>query len=129
MEVVEVLARKGKHNVMIVGEAGTGKTKMVEDLACRLADGSFGEILEQRRILELNLSAMMSGTQYRGSFEEKVFALLEELHRSHDTILFIDEVHLMMGAGATDGGSMDLANLLKPALGRGELRGIGATTL
>ncbi len=71
----------------------------------------------------------MSGTQYRGSFEEKVFALLEELHRSHDTILFIDEVHLMMGAGATDNGSMDLANLLKPALGRGELRCIGATTL
>ncbi len=129
MEVIEVLARKGKHNVMLVGEAGTGKTKIVEDLACRLADGSFGDILEQRRILELDLPAMMSGTQYRGSFEEKVFALIEELHRSHDTILFIDEVHLMMGAGATDGDSMDLANLLKPALGRGELRCIGATTL
>ncbi len=129
MEVVEVLARKGKHNVILVGETGTGKTKIVEDLACRLADGSFGDVLEQRRILELDLSAMMSGTQYRGSFEEKVFALIEELHRSHDTILFIDEVHLMMCAGATDNGSMDLANLLKPALGRGKLRCIGATTL
>ena len=129
MELVEVLARKGKHNVMLVGEAGTGKTKIVEHLACQLAKGAFDGIVEQTRILELNLAAMMSGTQHRGSFEEKVFALLEELHRSHDTILFIDEVHLMMGAGATDGDSLDLANLLKPALGRGELRCIGATTL
>lgn len=127
--IAEILARKGKHNVMLVGEPGTGKTKIIEGLACKLAEGAFDGVIQQTRILELNISAMMSGTQYRGSFEEKVFAMLEELHHSDDTILFIDEVHLIMGAGATGDDSMDLGNLLKPALGRGELRCIGATTL
>jgi len=129
MQLVEILMRKGKHNAILVGEAGTGKTKIVEGLACQMVAGALREILPQTRILELNVAAMMSGTEYRGKFEAKVFALLEELHRSHDTILFIDEIHLIMGSGATDGSNLDLANLLKPALGRGELRCIGATTL
>ncbi len=129
MQIVEILARKGKHNVILVGEAGTGKTKIVEGLAERMAAGALREVLDQTRILELNLAAMMSGTEYRGRFEAKVFALIEELQRAKDTILFIDEIHLMMGAGATEGDSMDLANMLKPALSRGELRCIGATTL
>jgi ATP-dependent Clp protease ATP-binding subunit ClpC len=129
MQLVEILVRKGKHNAILVGEAGTGKTKIVEGLACRMVSGALREVLPQTRILELNIAAMISGTEYRGKFEAKVFALLEELHRSHDTILFIDEIHLMMGSGATEGGGMDLANLLKPALGRGELRCVGATTL
>lgn len=129
MELVEISARQGKSNVILVGEAGTGKTKIVEDLACRMASGGFKGIIDQSRILELNISALMSGTQYRGGFEEKVIELLRELEGSKDTILFIDEIHMIMGAGATDGDSVDLANLLKPALGRGELRVIGATTL
>ncbi len=129
MQIVEILARKGKHNAILVGEAGTGKTAIVEALADRMARGQMREVLSQTRILELNLAAMMSGTEYRGRFEAKVFALIEELHRAKDTILFIDEIHLMMGAGSTESDSMDLANMLKPALSRGELRCIGATTL
>lgn len=129
MEVVEVLARKGKHNVILVGEAGVGKTKIVEGLALEAAAGKLEAALGARRILELNVAGLMSGTQYRGAFEDKVLALLRELEAARDTVLFIDEVHLIMGAGSTEGDGMDLANLLKPALGRGELRCIGATTL
>lgn len=129
MQLVEILVRKGKHNAILIGEAGTGKTKIVEGLACQMVSGGLREVLPQTRILELNVAAMMTGTEYRGKFEAKVFALLEELHRAHDTILFIDEIHLIMGSGATEGSNLDLANLLKPALGRGELRCVGATTL
>ncbi len=129
MELVEINARKSKNNVILVGEAGTGKTKIVEDFAYRLAKGRFEGVIEQTRILELNVSALMAGTQYRGGFEEKIMTLLHELENRPDTILFIDEIHLIMGAGATDGDSVDLANLLKPALGRGDIRCIGATTL
>jgi ATP-dependent Clp protease ATP-binding subunit ClpC len=129
MELVEISARQGKSNVIIVGEAGTGKTKIVEDLACKFVAGDFEGVIEQNRILELNISALMSGTQYRGGFEEKIMALLKELEGRKDTILFIDEIHMIMGAGATDGDSVDLANLLKPALERGEISVIGATTL
>jgi ATP-dependent Clp protease ATP-binding subunit ClpC len=129
MEMIEVLARQNKNNLILVGEAGTGKTRIVEDLACRCANGQLANLVGQSRILELNLSALMSGTQYRGGVEEKLTALIDELKRDQETILFIDEIHLIMGAGATDGDGMDLANLLKPALGRGEIRCIGATTL
>lgn len=128
-EMLEILARKGKHNVIIVGEAGVGKTKVIEGLAVYAAKGKLGEEYTRKKIIELNLPALMSGTQYRGAFEEKVLALLAELEKSPDTILFIDEIHMIMGAGSTDGDGMDLANLLKPALGRGDLRCIGATTL
>jgi ATP-dependent Clp protease ATP-binding subunit ClpC len=129
MEMIEVLARQNKNNLILVGEAGTGKTRIVEDLACRCANGQLASLVGQSRILELNISALMSGTQYRGGVEEKLIALIDELKRDQETILFIDEIHLIMGAGATDGDGMDLANLLKPALGRGEIRCIGATTL
>ncbi len=128
-EILQVLARKGKNNVMLVGEAGVGKTQIVEGLAVATVEEGLGGVLHGKRILELSLGALMSGTQYRGAFEEKMLALLEELKQSPDTILFIDEVHLIMGAGSTDGDSMDVANLLKPALARGEIRCIGATTL
>ena len=128
-QILEVLTRKNKNNVILVGEAGTGKTHIVEGLALALVSGKTSGILEGFRILELSMAALTAGTQYRGAFEERIQALLEELKQSEDVILFIDEVHLIMGAGATDGSSTDLANLLKPALARGELRCIGATTV
>ena len=127
-EILQVLARKGKNNVILVGEAGVGKTQIVEGLALAALEGGMGGLLAGDRILELNIAALLSGTQYRGAFEEKLLALLEQLKQSKDIILFIDEIHLIMGAGATEGGSMDVANLLKPALARGEIRCIGATT-
>lgn len=128
-EILQILARKGKNNVMLLGEAGVGKTQIIEGMALAGAQGAMGGMLSNYRFLELNIGALMSGTQYRGAFEEKVLALIEQLKRSPEIVLFIDEVHLIMGAGSTDGDSMDVANLLKPALARGELRCIGATTL
>ncbi len=127
-DVVQVLSRKEKSNVVIVGEAGVGKTKLVEGIAIGMADGSLSHLLRATRILELNVATLLAGTAYRGAFEKKIVALLDGLERSQDTILFIDEIHLIMGAGATDGDAMDLANILKPALGRGRIRCIGATT-
>ncbi len=128
-EVLEICARKGKNNVILVGEAGVGKTRIAEGLAYYSArPTSPGGILEGARILELNLAALMAGTQYRGAFEERMLKLLDELRSSSKNILFIDEIHLIMGAGATEGGGVDAANLLKPALARGEIRCIGATT-
>lgn len=127
--VLEVMARKNKNNVILVGEAGVGKTQIVEGLALTAAGCDAGPILCDARIVELNFAALMSGTQYRGSFEEKILGLIEELKKDPNLILFIDEIHLIMGAGATDSGSPDLANLFKPVLARGEIRCIGATTL
>jgi ATP-dependent Clp protease ATP-binding subunit ClpC len=129
MEVLEVLARKGKSSAILVGEAGVGKTKIVEGLALRAAVERDGGLLAGKRVLELNLSSLMAGTQYRGAFEQRVGALIKELENDENVILFIDEIHLIMGAGSTDGGGMDLANLLKPTLSRGRIKCIGATTL
>ncbi|MBI3119494.1 MAG: ATP-dependent Clp protease ATP-binding subunit, partial [Candidatus Hydrogenedentes bacterium] len=126
LQVLQVLTRKTKNNVMLVGEAGVGKTQLVEGLALAMARCTSGPRYE---VLELNLAALMAGTQYRGAFEEKLLGLIENLKRSPDTVLFIDEVHVIMGAGSTDGDSMDFANLLKPVLARGEIRCIGATTV
>jgi ATP-dependent Clp protease ATP-binding subunit ClpC len=128
-EVLQILSRKTKNNVMLVGEAGVGKTQVVEGLALMLAKRGEELGLPDFRIVELNVAALMTGTQYRGSFEEKVLALIEQVKQSENCVLFIDEVHLIMGAGATDGDGMDLANLLKPELARGEFKVIGATTL
>ncbi|NIA12919.1 MAG: AAA domain-containing protein [Nitrospiraceae bacterium] len=128
-EILQILTRKNKNNAILVGEAGVGKTQIVEGLALASVRNGLGGVLGGFRILELSLGALMTGTQYRGAFEEKILAMLEELKRSKNVILFIDEIHLIMGAGATDGDSMDAANLLKPALARGEIRVIGATTL
>lgn len=126
--IVEVLTRRSKNNAILVGDAGTGKTRIIEGLAKLIVEGKTGGILANSRILELNLAALTAGTQYRGAFEERITALLDELRQSPDTILFIDEIHLIMQTGSTEGSAMDLANLLKPALARGELRCIGATT-
>ena len=128
-EILQILARQSKNNVIIVGEAGVGKTQLVEGLALKIAHGEVEGLIPKFHVLELSVAALMAGTQYRGAFEEKLLALLEELRHSKDTLLFIDEIHLIMGAGSTDGDSMDVANLLKPPLARGEIRCIGATTL
>ena len=128
-QILEVLHRKNKNNVIIVGEAGVGKTQVVEGLAVALAEGEFRGMDDDYRFVELSLTALMAGTQYRGQFEEKVMALLEELKKRPNLVLFIDEIHLIMGSGSTEGGSVDFANLLKPALARGEIRCVGATTL
>ncbi|MCC6144185.1 MAG: ATP-dependent Clp protease ATP-binding subunit [Candidatus Hydrogenedentes bacterium] len=130
-EILQIFTRKTKNNVILVGDAGVGKTQLVEGLARELerTGSQARELLPNYRILELNLAALMAGTQYRGAFEERLLKLLDELKLSPNTILFIDEIHLIMGAGATEGDTMDLANLLKPALARGEIRCIGATTL
>ncbi len=128
-EILQILSRKSKNNVMIVGEAGVGKTQIAEGIACYMVQNEQNSsAMPSFRILELNIAALMSGTQYRGAFEEKVLALLEQLKSANDIVLFIDEAHLIMGAGATEGDGMDMANLLKPALARGEIRCIGATT-
>ena len=128
-EILQILTRKTKNNAMLVGEAGVGKTQIVEGLALRLAREGKKSALPPFRIIELNVAALMTGTQYRGAFEEKVLALINLVKSSENCVLFIDEVHLIMGAGATDGDGMDLANLLKPELSRGEFRCIGATTI
>lgn len=129
LTIFQILARKTKNNVMILGEAGVGKSQLVEGLALRMSRGTAIEGMPRLRILELSIAALMAGTQYRGVFEEKVMALIDALKGRDDVALFIDEVHLIMGAGSTQGDGMDLANLLKPALARGEIRCIGATTL
>ena len=129
LTIFQILARKTKNNVMIVGEAGVGKTQLVEGLARRMVRGDATDGVPRLRILELSIAALMAGTQYRGVFEEKVLGLINVLKGRDDVALFIDEVHLIMGAGSTQGDGMDLANLLKPALARGDIRCIGATTL
>lgn len=129
LEILQILTRKTKNNAILVGDAGVGKTQIVEGLALRLARDGRQTDLPPFRIVELNVASLMAGTQYRGAFEEKVLALIEQAKRSEHLVVFIDEVHLIFGAGATQGDSLDLANLLKPALARGEFRCIGATTL
>jgi ATP-dependent Clp protease ATP-binding subunit ClpC len=129
VSVLQILTRKNKNNAMLVGEAGVGKTQLVEGLALKLHEQAFGDAVPPFQIYELSISALMTGTAYRGAFEEKVLSLIEGLKRNPNAVLFIDEVHLIMGAGATDGDAMDMANLLKPVLARGEIRVIGATTL
>jgi ATP-dependent Clp protease ATP-binding subunit ClpC len=129
VSILQILTRKNKNNAMLVGEAGVGKTQLVEGLALKLAENKFGDAVPPFKVYELSISALMTGTAYRGAFEEKVLNLIEGLKRDPNAVLFIDEVHLIMGAGATDGDAMDMANLLKPVLARGEIRVIGATTL
>lgn len=127
-DLIQILSRKTKCNGALVGEPGVGKTQIIDGLAQMIADGNVPEDLKGVEILSLNMGAFTAGTKYRGEFEERVENLLSELKGRDDVILFIDEIHTIMGAGATGGGSLDMSNMLKPALSRGEIRVIGATT-
>jgi ATP-dependent Clp protease ATP-binding subunit ClpB len=126
-QVIEVLTRRTKNNPVLIGEAGVGKTAIVEGLAQRIVKGEVPESLKCKRILSLDMGALIAGTRYRGDFEERIKNLLEELKANPNVILFIDEIHTIMGAGRAEGAT-DAANLLKPALARGEIQVIGATT-
>ena len=126
--VIQILARRKKNNPILIGEAGVGKSAIVEGLALHIATGRVPHTIRNKRLFSLDVTSLVAGTKYRGEFEERMQQLLDELHNAHDTIIFIDEIHTIVGAGATQG-SLDTANILKPALARGELQTIGATTL
>jgi ATP-dependent Clp protease ATP-binding subunit ClpC len=125
--VIQILARRTKNNPALIGEPGVGKTAIVEGLAQRIIDGYVPDVLMNKRVLQLDVGSLVAGTMYRGQFEERLKRVIEEL-KSSDSILFIDEVHMLVGAGSA-GSAVDAANILKPALARGELQCIGATTL
>ncbi len=124
---MQILSRRTKNNPVLLGEAGVGKTAIVEGFAQRVVDGNVPEILMDKRIVVLDLAMMVAGTKYRGQFEERIKALMNEVRRTKNTILFIDELHTLVGAGGAEG-AIDAANVLKPALSRGEIQCIGATT-
>jgi len=126
--VMEVLSRRTKNNPVLLGEAGVGKTAIVEGLAQQIEDGNVPEVLRERRIVVLDLALMVAGTKYRGQFEERIKAVMNEVRRAENIILFIDELHTLVGAGGAEG-AIDASNVLKPALSRGEIQCIGATTL
>jgi ATP-dependent Clp protease ATP-binding subunit ClpB len=126
--VVQVLSRRTKNNPVLIGEAGVGKTAIIEGLAQRIANGDVPQSLKEKQLMALDMGALVAGTKYRGEFEDRLKALLKEIKESAQIILFIDELHTIVGAGAAEG-AVDASNMLKPALARGELRCIGATTL
>ena len=126
--VIETLARRRKNNPVLVGDPGVGKTAIVEGLALAIHEGKVPEILADAKIFALDMGAMLAGTKYRGDFEERIKAVIEAVIAEPKGILFIDEIHTIVGAGATSGGSLDASNLLKPALSSGQLRCIGSTT-
>ena len=126
--VIQILSRRTKNNPVLIGEPGVGKTAIAEGLAQRIVNGSVPEILRNKRIISLSISSMLAGAKYRGEFEERLKKAIDEVQQHDDMIIFIDEIHTLVGAGATEG-AMDAANILKPALARGEFQVIGATTL
>jgi ATP-dependent Clp protease ATP-binding subunit ClpC len=126
--VIQVLCRRTKNNPVLLGEAGVGKTAIVEGLAQEIARGNVPEILREKRVITLDLALMVAGTKYRGQFEERIKAVMDEIRRAKNIILFIDELHTIVGAGSAEG-TMDASNIIKPALSRGEMQCIGATTL
>jgi len=126
--VIQILCRRTKNNPVLIGEAGVGKTAIVEGLAQEIASGNVPELLTDRKVITLDLALMVAGTKYRGQFEERIKAVMDEIKRARNIILFIDELHTIVGAGAAEG-AMDASNIFKPALSRGELQCVGATTL
>jgi ATP-dependent Clp protease ATP-binding subunit ClpC len=126
--VIQILCRRTKNNPVLLGEAGVGKTAIVEGLAQEIARGNVPEILREKRVITLDLALMVAGTKYRGQFEERIKAVMDEIRRARNIILFIDELHTIVGAGSAEG-TMDASNIIKPALSRGEMQCIGATTL
>ncbi|MBN2382912.1 ATP-dependent Clp protease ATP-binding subunit [bacterium] len=126
--VIQILCRRTKNNPVLIGEPGVGKTAIVEGLAQRIINHEVPELLFDQRLVSLDLAALVAGTKYRGQFEERLQAVIKELRNAHDIIIFIDELHTLVGAGAAEG-SIDASNMLKPALSRGEIQCIGATTL
>ena len=126
--VMQTLCRRKKNNPLLVGEPGVGKTAIAEGLALKISQGEVPEVLKNAKIFALEMGALVAGTKYRGDFEKRLKGIIAELGTIENAILFVDEIHTMVGAGATSGGSMDASNLLKPALARGELKCIGATT-
>jgi ATP-dependent Clp protease ATP-binding subunit ClpC len=126
--VIQILCRRTKNNPVLIGEAGVGKTAIVEGLAQEIANGNVPELLRDRKVITLDLALMVAGTKYRGQFEERIKAVMDEIRKSKNVILFIDELHTIVGAGSAEG-TMDASNIIKPALSRAELQCIGATTL
>src|SRR5690242_17745619 len=126
--VIQILCRRTKNNPVLLGEAGVGKTAIVEGLAQEIAQGNVPELLREKRVITLDLALMVAGTKYRGQFEERIKAVMDEIRRSKNVILFIDELHTIVGAGSAEG-AMDASNIIKPALSRGELQCVGATTM
>lgn len=127
--IIEILSRRKKNNPVLIGEPGVGKSAVVEGLAQAIVEGNVPEQLKNKTVFSLNMANLLAGTKYRGDFEERLKKAIDYLNERGDIILFIDEIHTIVGAGSTDGGSMDAANILKPQLARGELQTIGATTL
>src|SRR5438046_4730014 len=126
--VIEVLCRRRQNNPVLIGDAGVGKTAIAEGLAQEIANGNVPELLRDKRVVTLDLALMVAGTKYRGQFEERIKAVMDEIRRSKNVILFIDELHTIVGAGSAEG-AMDASNIIKPALSRGELQCVGATTM
>ncbi|MEW5907713.1 MAG: AAA family ATPase [Patescibacteria group bacterium] len=126
--IMQILSRRTKNNPILIGEAGVGKTAIVEGLARRIAQGDVPESLREKELISLDLGALVAGTKYRGEFEERLKAVLKEIEKSSNIIIFIDEIHTLVGAGAAEG-AIDASNMLKPALSKGELHAVGATTL
>ncbi len=126
--VIQILCRRTKNNPVLIGEAGVGKTAIVEGLAQEISIGNVPEILREKKVITLDLALMVAGTKYRGQFEERIKAVMDEIRRNKNVILFIDELHTIVGAGSAEG-AMDASNIIKPALSRGELQCVGATTL
>jgi len=126
--VIQVLCRRTKNNPVLLGEAGVGKTAIAEGLAQEIANGNVPELLRDKKVVTLDLALMVAGTKYRGQFKERIKAVMDEIRRSKNVILFIDELHTIVGAGSAEG-AMDASNIIKPALSRGELQCVGATTL
>ena len=126
--IIQILSRRTKNNPVLIGDPGVGKTAIVEGLAQKIAEGDIPDILKDKKVMQLNIGNLVAGTKYRGEFEERMRKLVKELTDTKDVILFIDEIHTIVGAGGAEG-AVDAANILKPSLSRGEFQVVGATTL